>query len=63
MTTSDYLKTLAKLDLQPAGKATAAALGVSVRQLQYYASGAPIPKPVERILTLLFAARFAKESS
>lgn len=53
MTTKQYLAALKKLGLKPASKATAEALGVTVRQAQYYKAGAPIPAPIERILTLL----------
>jgi hypothetical protein len=53
MTTKQYLAALKKLGLLPSGKATAAALGVSIRQLQYYAAGTPIPGPIERLLRLM----------
>lgn len=53
MTTKAYLAALKKLDLLPSSKATAAALGVSIRQLQYYAAGATIPEPIAIILRLL----------
>lgn len=55
MTTEQYLKALRRLKLRPSAKATSAALGVSVRQLQDYSSGrtVPIPKPIERILALM----------
>lgn len=39
MTTKQYLAALKKLDLTPSGKATAAALGLSLRQCQRIASG------------------------
>lgn len=58
MNTAEYLKALKRLKLTPSGKATSAALGVSVRQLQDYSSGrtAPIPKPIAIILQLRLEA-------
>jgi hypothetical protein len=53
MTTKQYLAALKKLGLSPAGKPTAQALGVSLRQIQYYAAGKPIPEPIAIILRLL----------
>jgi hypothetical protein len=50
MTTQQYLAALKKLGLTPASKATAAALGVSVRQIQRYSVGEPIPRYVEMLL-------------
>jgi hypothetical protein len=52
MTTKQYLAALKKLGLTPASKATAAALGVSLRQAQYYAAGKPIPETIAIILQL-----------
>lgn len=53
MTTKQYLAALAKLGLTPAGKATAAALGLSLRQCQRIAAGrAPVPEPVAILLEL-----------
>lgn len=54
MTTKQYLAALRKLDLKPAGKATAETLGLSLRQCQRIAAGAaPVPGPVDRLLTLM----------
>lgn len=50
MTTDQYLKALAKLNLTRAGKATAQALGVTVRAVQGYAAGGTIPEPVAKLL-------------
>lgn len=55
MTRDQYLAALKHLGLTTAGKATAEALGVSLRQAQHYAAGALIPKRVEIILDLLLA--------
>jgi hypothetical protein len=53
MTTKQYLAALKKLELTPAGKATASALGLSLRQCQRIAAGdVPVPGPVEKLLTL-----------
>ncbi len=52
MTRIEYLTALKSLGLKPASKATAAALGVSVRQIMRYAAGHPIPRYVEIILEL-----------
>lgn len=53
-TTESYLAALAELGLQPASRATAAALGLSVRQCQRIAAGAPraIPGPIGRLLAM-----------
>lgn len=54
MTTKQYLAALQKLGLTRVGKATAEALGLSLRQCQRIAMGqAPVPKPVAKLLTLL----------
>lgn len=54
MTREEYLTALRKLKLTPAGKATAAALGLSLRHCQRIAAGrAVVPKPVAKLLTLL----------
>jgi len=51
MTITDYLKSLAKLDLTPASKQTAAALGLSLRQCQRIAAGdCAVPEPVAKLL-------------
>lgn len=54
MTKTQYLDALKKLDLTPAGKATAQALGLSVRQCQRIASGdSRVPQTVSRLLQML----------
>lgn len=53
MTTKQYLAALKKLGLTVASKDTAAALGLSVRQVQRMAAGGPIPEPIAIILRLL----------
>ena len=52
MKTDQYLAALKSLGLTPASKATAAALGVSVRQIMRYNAGHRIPRYVEIILQL-----------
>ncbi len=53
MTTQDYLAALAELNLKPASKETARALGLSVRQCQKIAAGhARVPGPVVRLLAM-----------
>lgn len=52
MTTAQYLKAIARLGLSPSGKRTAALLGVSVRQIQRYATGA---QPIAKYVALLIA--------
>lgn len=48
MTPQEYRQSLSLVGLTPASKATAAALGVSVRTSQRYASGAtPVPPMVQ----------------
>lgn len=54
MTKTQYLAALKKLDLTPSGKATAEALGISLRQCQRIAAGkAAIPPTIERLLRQL----------
>jgi hypothetical protein len=53
MTNATYLQTLDRLHLAPCSMATAAALGVSVRQCQRYAMGHPIP-PMLRLLLAMY---------
>ncbi len=53
MTTAQYLAALKKLGLTSHGKATAEALGVSVRQLSYYAEGKGYTPMLERLLNAL----------
>ena len=53
MTTAQYLAALRKLGLTPSSKLAAEALGVSLRQAQYYAAGRPIPAPVAKLLRLM----------
>ena len=55
MTTLQYLKALKRLDLTPAGKATAAALGWTVRQCQRYAAGQAVPQTVALLLRMYLA--------
>ena len=50
MTQKQYLQALKKLGLTPASKQTAAMLGVSLRQAQYYAAGSPIPQTVALLI-------------
>lgn len=53
MTTKQYLAALKRLDLTPAGKATAAALGLSLRQCQRIAAGeSPVPTTVALLLAM-----------
>lgn len=53
MTTEQYLRALKKLGLTPSGKATAEALGVSVRQCQKYAAGEVlVPPTVAKLLAM-----------
>ena len=52
-THTNYLTIIYRLGLKPSGKATAALLGLSVRQLQRInARTCKIPPPVIRLLTL-----------
>jgi hypothetical protein len=54
MTTKQYLAALKKLGLTPSGKATAEALGLSLRQCQRVAAGSvPVPEPVAIILRMV----------
>jgi hypothetical protein len=55
MTTKQYLAALKKLGLTPSGKATAAALGLTVRQCQRYAAGQAIPQTVALLLRMYLA--------
>lgn len=53
MTTKQYLAALKELGLTPSGKGTAAALGLSLRQVQRIAAGqAAVPGPVAKLLDL-----------
>lgn len=52
MTNKQYLAALKKLGLTPSGKATAAALGLSLRQCQRIAAGNPVPPQLEKLLTM-----------
>lgn len=52
MTTKQYLAALKKLGLTPSGKATAAALGLTVRQCQRYAAGQDVPATVALLLRM-----------
>jgi hypothetical protein len=54
MTTLQYLTALKKLDLSPQGQRTAAALGLSLRQLGRLAYGEQLPtRTVELLLECL----------
>jgi hypothetical protein len=55
MTTKQYLAALKKLGLTPSGKATAAALGLSLRQCQRLAGGAAIPEGTAKLLLMYLA--------
>ena len=64
VTPNQYRKTLARLDLAPASKATAEALGVTLRTAQRYVSGeTPIPRTVELLLDALLRERSRITSS
>jgi len=63
MTTKQYLSALRKLGLTPAGKATATALGLSLRQCQRIAAGAKIPKPVYLLLSMYLKHGFISSHS
>jgi hypothetical protein len=52
VTKKQYHAALKRLSLTPAGKATAAALGLTVRQCQRYAAGDPIPATVALLLRM-----------
>lgn len=52
MTTNQYLAALKKLGLTPSGKDTARALGLSLRQCQRIAAGAPIPDTLAKLLRM-----------
>ncbi len=57
VTTKQYLAALKKLGLTPAGNATAAALGLSVRHCMRLAAGARVTAPVARLLQLMLERR------
>jgi hypothetical protein len=51
MRTKQFLAMLRRRDLPPNGRRTAAALGLSLRQLQRISAGqAPVPRPVALLL-------------
>lgn len=52
MTTDQYLRALARLKLTPAARATAAALGLSLRQCQRLAAGDPVSQTVALLLAM-----------
>lgn len=52
MTKKQYLDALKKLGLTPAGKDTAQALGLSLRQCQRFAAGTPVPGPVAKLIAM-----------
>jgi hypothetical protein len=54
MTPAQYRAALARLGSSVASKATASALGITIRTSQKYASGElPVPQPIVVILKLL----------
>jgi hypothetical protein len=54
MTTEQYLRALKRLGLTTASKATAAILGLSIRQLIRISNGdSPVPEPVAKLLAML----------
>lgn len=55
MNTDQYLKALRKLNLTPASKLTAGALGVTLRTVQGYAAGGTIPEPIAKLLRCYLA--------
>jgi len=60
MTRSEYLAALSALQLKPAATSTAAALGLSVRQLQRIAAGkAPVPKTLELLLNNMICGQIS----
>lgn len=61
MTKKQYLAALKKLGLTPSGKATAAALGLTVRQCQRYAAGTPVT-PMLALLLRMYLAHGLPES-
>jgi hypothetical protein len=62
LTTDEYLAALDQLGLTPAGQTTAQALGVTVRHVQRYAAGQPIPEYVGIILRLRLGAHQGREN-
>ena len=63
MTTKEYLAAIKKLGLLPSGKATAKALGLSVRQCQRIAAGeSQVPGPVALLLTEYLKLKHGLES-
>jgi hypothetical protein len=62
MTRLEYLAALRKLGLTPHGKATARALGLSLRQCQRIAAGvSPVPRPLGKLLTLALRLRMTAD--
>jgi hypothetical protein len=59
MNTKQYLAALKKLGLQPHSKATAAALGISLRQCQRYANGTQLPNRTIELLLREYLGRTA----
>ena len=55
MTTAQYLAALKRLGLTTHGKATALALGVSIRQLSDYANGKGYTPMLEQLLVCLLS--------
>lgn len=61
MTPAQFKAALKKLDATPSSKKAAAMLGLSLRQVQRFASGEnAIPGPVEKLLKCLLEAEKAK---
>lgn len=54
MTKSAYLKALAKLNLTPASRATAAALGLSLPSIQRIAAGRQAVPPTVALLLAMY---------
>lgn len=52
MTNKQYLDALKKLGLTPAGKPTAKALGLSIRQIQRIKAGQDVPETVAKLLRM-----------
>lgn len=62
MTTKQYLAALKKLRLTPSGKATGAALGLTVRQCQRYAAGDQAIPPTVALLLRMYLRHGIPES-
>lgn len=62
MTNNQYLAALKKLRLTPASKATAEALGLSVRQVQRIAAGQDVPETVAKLIRMYLEHGLPDES-